>query len=70
MPGIGPTGVKKILSARRYGPVNFEMLKKMHIVLKRAQYFITCNGRMLYKTPIEEKFIRNQILDLERPAIM
>lgn len=70
VPGIGPTGVKKILSARRYGSVNFEMLKKMHIVLKRAQYFITCNGRMLYKTPIEEKFIRNQILDLERPAIM
>ena len=70
VPGIGPTGVKKILSARRYGSVNFEMLKKMHIVLKRAQYFITCNGKMLYRTPIEERFIRNQLTDLERTSIM
>lgn len=70
VPGIGPTGVKKILSARRYGRVNFEMLKKMHIVLKRAQYFITCNGKMLYRTPIEERFIRNQLTDLERSSIM
>ena len=49
---------------------NFEMLKKMHIVLKRAQYFITCNGKMLYRTPIEERFIRNQLTDLERSSIM
>lgn len=70
VPGIGPTGVKKILSARRYGSVNFEMLKKMHIVLKRAQYFITCNGRMLHRIPIEERFIRNQLTDLEKTNVM
>lgn len=70
VPGIGPTGVKKIMSARRYGNINFEMLKKMHIVLKRAQYFITCNGKMLYRTPIEERFIRNQLTDLERTSVM
>ncbi len=70
VPGIGPTGVKKILSARRYGSVSFEMLKKMHIALNRAQYFITCNGRMLYRIPIEEKFIRNQLTDLERTNVM
>lgn len=70
VPGIGPTGVKKIMSARRYGSVTFEMLKKMHIVLKRAQYFITCNGKMLYHTPIEEQFIRHQLTDLERVNVM
>lgn len=70
VPGIGPNGVKKILSARRYGTVNFEMLKKMHIVLKRAQYFITCGGKMIYQMPIEERFIRNQLTDLERTKVM
>lgn len=66
VPGIGPNSVKKIISARRYGSINFEMLKKMRVVLKRAQYFITCNGRMLYQIPIEERFIRSQLTDLER----
>ena len=69
VPGIGPTGVKKIMSARRYGSVNFDMLKKMHIALKRAQYFITCNGKMLYPIPISQNFIRNQLTDLDRVEI-
>ena len=69
VPGIGPTSVKKIVSARRYGRVNFEMLKKMHVVLKRAQYFITCNGKMLYHIPIEENFIRNQLVDTEKVTL-
>lgn len=66
VPGIGPTGVKKIMSARRFGSVTFPMLKKMGIVLKRAQYFITCNGKMMYKIPMEEKFIMSQLADVER----
>lgn len=69
VPGIGPTGVKKIMSARRYGSVNFEMLKRMRITLKRAQYFITCNGKMLYRIPVEERFIKNQIAADERIEI-
>ena len=65
VPGIGPTSVKRIISARRYGNVNFEMLKRMHVVLKRAQYFITCNGKMLNRTPIEQRFIMRQLTDME-----
>ena len=64
-PGIGPTSAKKIISARRYGNVNFEMLKRMHVVLKRAQYFITCNGKMLNRTPIEQRFIMGRLTDIE-----
>ena len=69
VPGIGPTGVKKILSARRYGSINFEILKKMHIALKRAQFFITCNGKMMNHTPIDERFIRGQMIGLERTEV-
>lgn len=66
VPGIGPLGVKKIVSARRYASVTFPMLKKMGIVLKRAQYFITCNGKMMDKIPLEEKYILGQLAGLEQ----
>lgn len=69
VPGIGPKGVEKIIKARKYGNVNFEMLAKMHIVLKRAQYFITCNGKMLGKTPIEQDFILGRLTDVDRKDI-
>lgn len=66
IPGVGPKSVQKILSARRYTHLDFAMLKKMGIVLKRAQYFITCNGKMMYKIPIEEKFIHSCLSDVDK----
>lgn len=65
VPGIGPTGVKKIMSARRYTKITFEMLKKMHIALKRAQFFITCGGKMLYRIPFEQRFILNELTAID-----
>lgn len=69
VPGIGPNGVKKILSARRYSNITFEMLKQMRIVLKRAQYFITCSGRMMNSIPLNESFIFRSIVDQERSEV-
>lgn len=46
VPGIGVTGAKRIVTARRAGSVDFAGLKKLGVVLKRAQYFITCGGRL------------------------
>lgn len=51
------------MHARRYGSLSFDSLKKMGVVLKRAHYFITCNGRRLYNTPIEEQYITRQLID-------
>ena len=65
VPGIGPLGVKKIMSARRYSKINFQMLKKMHITLKRAQYFITCDGKMLNNIPLDLTFIRNRLVSMD-----
>ena len=45
VPGIGPRSAKRILTARRMAPLTFDGLKKIGVVLKRAQYFILCNGR-------------------------
>ncbi|MCY1715254.1 putative DNA modification/repair radical SAM protein [Caproiciproducens galactitolivorans] len=45
VPGIGVKSAKRIVTARRTGPLRFEGLKKLGVVLKRAQYFITCSGK-------------------------
>ena len=61
VPGIGTKSAWRIIKARRLGSLDFAALKHMGVVLKRAQYFITCNGRMLYRIPIEENFITRQL---------
>lgn len=57
IPGIGVKSAKRIVSARRFGGLTFEDLKKIGVVLKRALYFITCGGKMMYPTKIEENYI-------------
>ena len=57
IPGVGVKSARRIVSARRFGSLTFEDLKKIGVVLKRALYFITCNGRMMYPTKIEENYI-------------
>lgn len=46
VPGIGVTSAKRIVIARRTASLNFDGLKKLGIILKRAQYFITCGGKI------------------------
>lgn len=45
VPGIGVKSARRIITARRTCTLNFEHLKRLGVVLKRAKYFITCNGR-------------------------
>lgn len=45
VPGIGVKSAMRILSARKFTKLDFFDLKKLGIVLKRAQHFITCNGK-------------------------
>ncbi|MDR0347152.1 MAG: putative DNA modification/repair radical SAM protein [Coriobacteriales bacterium] len=44
IPGVGVRGAKRIMCARRERSLRFEDLKRLNITLKRAKYFITCNG--------------------------
>ncbi|MBQ7858879.1 MAG: putative DNA modification/repair radical SAM protein [Faecalibacterium sp.] len=44
VPGIGPTSAKRIRAARRQASLGLDELRRMGVVLKRAQYFITCRG--------------------------
>ncbi|MBQ7776455.1 MAG: putative DNA modification/repair radical SAM protein [Lachnospiraceae bacterium] len=67
IPGIGVKSAMRIVNARRTANLTFADLKKLGVVMKRAVYFMTCNGRMMYPTKLEEDYIvRNLTTDKDR----
>ena len=63
VPGIGQRSAKRILSARRVGTLDFDHLKKIGVVLKRAQYFITCNGKMKERVTWRPDILEQKLMD-------
>ena len=53
VPGIGVKSAKRIRAARRYAALDFDALKKLGVVLKRARYFILCNGKSISPLPTD-----------------
>lgn len=62
VPGIGVKSAQRICKARKSSALGFDNLKKIGVVLKRALYFITCNGKMMYHTKIDEDYITRNLL--------
>lgn len=69
IPGIGPTGARRILSARRAANLQFDDLKKLGIVLKRAQFFILCGGRMRPGLQFSAETLVRQLESVERGSL-
>lgn len=66
VPGLGVKSAKRIVMARRYGMLNFESLKKMGVVLKRAAYFITCGGKTMFPLKLDRDYIARAIASSDR----
>ena len=67
VPGVGVKSAQRIVAARRSASLSFRDLKKIGVVLKRALYFITCSGRMMYPVKMEEDYIvRNLTSEKDR----
>lgn len=47
VPGVGTKSAKRILTARRAGSLDFAGLRRIGVVVKRAQYFLICRGRAM-----------------------
>jgi putative DNA modification/repair radical SAM protein len=47
IPGVGVRSAQRIIAVRRSGILSFAGLKKLGVVMKRAQYFISCRGHKL-----------------------
>lgn len=62
VPGIGYKSAQRIVKARRMGQLDFTDLKKIGVVLKRALYFITCSGRMMYRTRMDQDYICQNLM--------
>lgn len=63
IPGIGITSAKKIYLNRRNFKLTFNDLKKMGVSLKRAKYFITCNGKyFISPTLFKKNFIEKNLV--------
>ena len=69
VPGLGVKSAGRIVSARRYGILNFDNLKKMGVVLKRAAYFITCNGKTMFPLKMNQDFIARELAATDRKQI-
>lgn len=65
IPGVGGKSVQRIMATRRVSNINFEDLKKIGVVLKRAQYFITCNGKYYGDVAFDEPLIRDRLTPKE-----
>lgn len=70
VPGIGTKSASRIIAARRTGSLDYQALKAIGVVLKRAIYFITCNGRMMYPfLKIEEDYITRNLLENDQDVM-
>lgn len=62
VPGIGVKSAKRILMARKVSSLDFHSLKKFGVVLKRAGFFVTCQGKYYGETDLDEAKIRLGLL--------
>lgn len=69
VPGIGVTSARRILTARRWGTLTFAVLKSLGVVLKRAQYFLTCGGKMLEGLRVSPDGVLRHLVAQERPML-
>ena len=70
VPGIGIESAKKIIKLRKNFKIYYSDLKKMGISIKRAKYFITCNGEYFMNMNLFKKnFIKENLILEEKNLI-
>ncbi len=69
VPGIGVKSAKLIITSRRYGRLTSEQLKKIGVVMKRAQYFIVCRELpMQTVNELTPQYVRRQVSQKQKKA--
>ena len=62
IPGIGVKSALRIIKLRRYGNLSFEDLKRIGLVMKRARYFMTVNGKYYGGTGLDRENLRTRLI--------
>ena len=69
VPGMGVVSAKRVLVARRAGTLRAEDLGKLGVVMKRAQYFLTCAGRLATPLRLSPAAVLAGLLAVERASV-
>ena len=70
VPGIGVLSAKRIMAMRKFMKIKQDNLKKLGIVIKRAKYFITCDGTYYTNKDFFKKgIIESSIITEERKLL-
>ncbi|MDO4316447.1 MAG: putative DNA modification/repair radical SAM protein [Oscillospiraceae bacterium] len=69
IPGVGVTSARRILAARRAGPLHIDDLQRLGVVMKRAQYFLTASGRMPDGLRFTPDSLLRGLIAAERPLL-
>ena len=64
IPGVGTISARRIVRQRRMAAVQFDDLKKLGVVVKRAKYFLTCKGRYYGNVVLEPGPVRRSLLPI------
>ena len=69
VPGVGVLSARRILTARRTGHLTTDNLKKLGVVMKRAQYFLTASGKMAEGLSFTPDSLLRSLVAAERPLL-
>jgi len=61
VPGIGLKSAERIIEARRVSSLDFDHIKKLGVVMKRAKYFITCSGKWRGESSFREALLKDRL---------
>jgi predicted DNA-binding helix-hairpin-helix protein len=64
---VGVTSAKRILVSRRAGRIKIGDLRKLGVVMKRAQYFLTASGKMAEGLRFTPDSLLRGLIAAERP---
>lgn len=69
VPGIGVRSARRILRTRRQGRLQADDLRKLGVVMKRAQYFLTASGKMREGLRFSPDSLLYSLIAAERPTL-
>ncbi len=69
IPGVGVTSARRILAARRSGRLHIDDLRKLGVVMKRAQYFLTASGKTAEGLRFTQDSLLRGLIAAERPLL-
>lgn len=61
VPGIGPRSARRIISARRRHSLDLHTLAGLGVAVRRARWFVTCNGRYFQKREPDPESLRREL---------